>query len=478
MKRTLFLLAILLGLGTMPEAAAQEVKNIAPGVSVRHFRMSRHGKYLAVEMQVDLTQLVVSSNRAVLLTPRLIKGPDSIDLPSIGVYGRRRYYYYLRNGMGSDVPAKNETVYKASKKPDYTDYHGLVNYQEWMDGATLQFLRSDRGCCRDVLLKFEGRLGRYTEDFFPQLVFVRPEAEVTKTRSLSGAAYIDFPVDQTVIYSGYRRNTVELGKIRATIDSVRFDKDISIVSVWLKGYASPESPYWHNRDLAIGRTQALKRYIRGLYHFADNIINTEYEPEDWDGLRRYVEQSEIGRRKEILRIIDSRMDPDVKERKIMQTYPKEYRHLKLHCYPALRRTEYRVDYYVRSYSDVEVIKRIFAEQPQKLSLEELYLVASECEPGTKEFTEVFETAVRLFPHDRIANLNAANAAMRVGDLAAAREYLDKAGGSAEATYARGALAIREEDYETAVTYLRKAERMGLEEAALTLEELSMRGMYE
>ena len=162
-------------------------------------------------------------------------------------------------------------------------------------------------------------------------------------------------------------------------------------------------------------------------------------------MRRYVEQSEIGRRKEILRIIDSRMDPDVKERKIMQTYPKEYRHLKLHCYPALRRTEYRVDYYVRSYSDVEVIKRIFAEQPQKLSLEELYLVASECEPGTKEFTEVFETAVRLFPHDRIANLNAANAAMRVGDLAAAREYLDKAGASAEATYARGAPALPGED---------------------------------
>ena len=117
------MLAILLGLRTMPEAAAQEVKNIAPGVSVSHFRMSRHGKYLAVEMQVDLTQLVVSSNRAVLLTPRLIKGPDSIDLPSIGVYGRRRYYYYLRNGMGSDAPAKNETVYKASKKPDNTDYH-------------------------------------------------------------------------------------------------------------------------------------------------------------------------------------------------------------------------------------------------------------------------------------------------------------------------------------------------------------------
>ena len=339
-----------------------------------------------------------------------------------------------------------------------------------MDGATLKFHRSDWGCCQEILVEYEGLLGRHREAFFPELVFVQPKAEVMKSRSLSGSAYIDFPVDQTVIYPDYRRNAVELGKIRATIDSVRNDKDVTITQVWLKGFASPESPYRHNTELAIGRTAALKKHIGQLYHFADNIIQTDYEPEDWAGLRRYVEQSNIDHRTEILAMIDSDMEPDAKEAKIKRTYPQEYRFMLQNFYPALRHTDYRIDYNIRTFSEADEIRRIMAEQPQKLSLNEFYLVAGKYEPGTDEFTDVFETAVRMFPNDEIANLNAANAAIRRDDFATARRYLDKAGDSAEAIYARGALAVREGDIATARKYLTKAK----EKAASTLKELDER----
>ena len=317
-------------------------------------------------------------------------------------------------------------------------------------------------------------LGGNREAFCPELVFVQPKAEVMKSRSLSGSAYIDFPVDQTVIYPDYRRNTVELGKIQATIDSVRNDKDVTITSVWLKGFASPESPYKHNTELAIGRTAALKKHIGRLYHFADSIIRTDHEPEDWAGLRRHVERSNIDHRAEILAMIDSDMEPDAKEAKIKRAYPEEYRFMLQHFYPALRHTDYRIDYNIRTFSDVEEIRRIMREQPQKLSQNEFYLVAAKHEPGTDEFTDIFETAVRMFPNDEIANLNAANAAIRRDDFATARRYLAKAGDSAEAVYARGALAVREEDYDTARRHLGKAKEMGLEKAALTLKELDER----
>ena len=193
----------------------------------------------------------------------------------------------------STISGKTEKSFKASDKPGQLEYDNHTPYEEWMDGATLKFHRSDWGCCQEILAEYEGLLGRHREVFFPELVFVQPKAEVSKSRSLSGSAYIDFPVNRTVIYPDYRRNTVELGKIQATIDSVRNDKDVTITSVWLKGFASPESPYKHNTDLAIGRTAALKKHIGQLYHFADSVIRTDYEPEDWAGLRRYVEQSDM-----------------------------------------------------------------------------------------------------------------------------------------------------------------------------------------
>ena len=473
MKRMIFILATLFGMTGMSEAVAQDTKDILPGVSVENFNMNRNGKYLTVTMDIDLSELDVNSNRAVLLTPRLVNATDSIDLPSIGIYGHRRYYYYIRNGI-STISGDTEKSFKASDKPELLGYDNHIPYEKWMDGATLKFHRSDWGCCQEILAEYEGLLGRHREAFFPELVFVQPKAEVMKSRSLSGSAYIDFPVDRTEIYPDYRRNTVELGKIQATIDSVRNDKDITITSVWLKGFASPESPYKHNTDLAIGRTAALKKHIGQLYHFADSIIRTDYEPEDWAGLRRYVERSNIDHRTEILAMIDSDMEPDAKEAKIKRTYPQEYRFMLQNFYPALRHTDYRIDYTIRTFSEADEIRRIMEERPQKLSLNEFYLVAGKYEPGTDEFTDVFETAVRMFPNDEVANLNAANAAIRRDDFAAARRYLNKAGDSAEAVYARGALAVREDDIDTARRYLTKAKEMGLEKAAFTLKELDER----
>ena len=212
MKRTIFILAILLGIGNMLKTMAQSTRDITPGVSIENFNMNREGKYLTVEINLDLNKLNVDANRAVLLTPRLVNGTDSLDLPSVGIYGRRRYYYYVRNGIGS-ISGENETVYRAAGKPDSVAYNNLAEYEDWMDGATLKFHRSDWGCCHEILAEYEGIVGRHREAFFPELVFVQPKAEVMKSRSLSGSAYIDFPVDQT---ARYRRPSTQCAMTRTS----------------------------------------------------------------------------------------------------------------------------------------------------------------------------------------------------------------------------------------------------------------------
>ena len=48
MKRTIFILAILLGIGNMLKTMAQSTRDIIPGVSIENFNMNREGKYLTV----------------------------------------------------------------------------------------------------------------------------------------------------------------------------------------------------------------------------------------------------------------------------------------------------------------------------------------------------------------------------------------------------------------------------------------------
>ena len=164
MKRTIFFLSLLLG--TSPLLHAQKVD----GVSVGSLKMDRNGEYLVVEMDVELSRLEVEANRAVLLTPRLVNGADSADLSAIGIYGRRRYYYYMRNGAGM-LSGNGETSFKAAEKPERVAYHVIVPYAEWMNGAALRLSRRDYGCCNTMLAAQQGLLGHFEEPvpYTPQI---------------------------------------------------------------------------------------------------------------------------------------------------------------------------------------------------------------------------------------------------------------------------------------------------------------------
>ncbi len=439
-------------------------------VTVENVSMGRDGSHLSVSMDLILSEMSTRSRRAVLLTPCLANGTDTLDLPSVGVYGRQRYYFNLRNEI-SVSGGGIETSYRLKDRPGRVDYQTLVAYEPWMNGATLSLHRRDYGCCNNLLAEQAEYLGAHQElaPFYPEFLYVCPAAEIPKVRVLEGSAFIDFPVDQTIIYPEYRNNVAELAKIVETVDVVRNDRDVTITSIWLKGFASPESPYEHNTELSLGRTAAVKDYIRQLYHLDSEIFTLENEPENWEGLRKYVEESEINHKDKILEIIGMvNRDPDTREWILKSKYPEEYKFLLRNCYPALRRTDYRVTYNVRTYSDIEEIRKAFATNPQKLSLNEFYLLAQSMEPGTREFIEVFETAVRMYPNDPVANLNAANTAMKRGDLESALLYLDKAGDSNEAVYARGVYAYLKGDLEAAETCFRYAYEAGIETASAAL----------
>lgn len=452
----------------------------APSADIRidSVRLERNGDYVAIRMTLGLQDVKIDANRALLITP-CIEGTGEGDLrllPAIGLYSRTRYYHYLRANGEDMLSGEDETSLRTNELPHTLPYEAVTPYQPWMEGAQLSLQLQEYGCCNEVLAESNLPLAtlhspKESIDYLPLLAYVKPEADSIKLRSLTGKAYVDFPVNQTDIRPTYRNNAAELRRIIATIDSVKNDPDIRITALSIKGYASPEGSLENNERLARLRTEALKKYVSGLYDFPNDFISTDYEAEDWKGLRRYVEQSGLSHRQEILDIIDSDLRPDPKEWRLKSRYPDEYARLLRDCYPALRHSDYRVDYVVRHYTDVEEIRRVLRSRPQKLSLEEFYLVAQAEEPGSETFNEVFETAVRMYPDDETANLNAANSALSRKDVKRAERYLTKAGNSTEATHARALLALMQGDTAKAQTLLQEAAAQGLPQAQKTLKLL-------
>lgn len=468
MNRTL-LLAILL-LGGFGTCMAQDIK----GVNIKDFKLELNDdKHLSVDIAIDLSELEVKPTQVVVLTPVIVNGEDSLALKSVGVYGRNRRIFYERNA--ENRPTLDRDINLApSQLKDVVEYSTEIRFLEWMDGCRLELVRTDYGCCGTYEEVAEEELvERFPlQRFVPELIYLRPQREVVKTRALSGSAYIDFPVNKTAIYPNYRNNAAELNKIIGTIDSVKLDKDVTIKSIFIKGYASPESPYSNNTYLAKGRTEALTEYVEALYHFSQGFIKTDYEPEDWAGLERYVEASSLPHKREILEAIRSNREPDDKEWFIKSNWKEEYRHLLDNCYPALRHSDYTIEYEVRSYLEPEDIEKVLHTAPQNLSLEEFYILAQTYESGSDEFNELFETAVRMYPNDHVANLNAANAAIQRNDYRSASRYLDKAGDLPEAEYTRGVLEVYLENYDKAKIHFARAHELGVPQAEGAVVEVS------
>ena len=451
--------------GTLPEQDPR----------VRDLKVERSENNLFVSMQLDLSELTLKSNREITYLPVLTFGERHLELPRVIVAGRNRYIQNLRHGDLSHGA-------RLCRPGKVIDYSALIPYEQWMETATLSLFEDECGCGFNVVSHDRKDLAvlDFTPIVFkPAYAFVTPVAELVKTREARGSAYIDFPVNRTEIRPDYRRNPEELQKIRHTIDVLRSDADTRIVSVSIEGFASPEGPYANNERLAKGRTEALLGYVRGLYTFDASIMKSSWVAEDWAGLRRYVQSSDIAQKADILSILDmENLTPDAREWKLKSAYPEQYRFLLENVYPGLRHSDYAVEYIIRSYTNVEEIKAVMKSAPQKLSLHEMNVVAQSLEPGSDEYCEVFEVAVRMYPDDPVANLNAANIALGRDELERAAGYLAKAGNTPEATYARGIYAAKGGDYVEAVRLFDDASKAGVRQAAEAVAQLRELGLIE
>ncbi|MDC7176295.1 DUF3868 domain-containing protein [Bacteroides cellulosilyticus] len=449
MKPTIYILACLFATNTsvaQTQTATHDEGENSGKVIVRQQSVQRVDSFLLIDLTLDLTPLIVKSSRSVELTPLLSGGGHQDTLPAMLINGRTRHLLYQR------LPAKKRNasyvVQRKGQTAQTMKYNVRIPYLPWMEQSELKLITDLCGCGWEVLQQSTEPVAQmdFREPEEPQLLveYIAPKHEAVKTRQLAGSAFLDFPVNRTEIHPQYRNNPRELAKIQATIDSVRNNRFATITAVDIKGYASPEGSYSNNARLAQGRATALRNYVRGLYDFGNAEFSVSSEPEDWEGLRRMTETSDLPEKEQILAIIDGTDIFDGRERKLMEISGGDiYRFMLREWFPALRHSDYLVKYTIRNFT-VEEAKELIYTDPRQLSLEEMYRVAQSYEPGTPEFNEVFEIAVRMYPDDPVSNLNAANAALQHKNLDAVRRYLPKAAPGKEKAMVEEALKQLEE----------------------------------
>lgn len=307
---------------------------------------------VSLTMQFALSGTRLPKGYVAELVPRFYTAKDSVDLPAVRIMGSRAYRAEQRSPYAPD-PSVMEYRDRDAYEPQ--PYAQTTAFRPWMKEARLKFVVSTLDGCGDSRGYAEG-IAPLPYGSLPATVPLRADRHevvtTQRTLQLQGTAYISFPQNRTEINPDYLANRTELQRISHSVDSLRRQKDIIMKHLSLKGYASPEGSYTNNAMLANGRVHSLKRYLVDALGLDPDIISVDYEAEDWQGLRRYVDASAHPMREALLAVIDSDQDPDRKLRTIQMRFPRTYRFLLDSVFTHLRHTDYRVDY-VKAWEEKE-----------------------------------------------------------------------------------------------------------------------------
>ena len=442
-------------------------KNQNTQISVDNYQVEQTNQKTLVTIDFVLDQLQVKSARYRAFTPilRSKDGTQKQRLKSLLVTGRVQDIIFERDGIDPLYADNNQLVRREKDAPQRVSYTDLVDSQPWHKELEL-WLECDLCGCGDTLKSEQALIGTiekrepvyYYADAVPPVV--------PKIRNLHGTAFINFVVDRWEMKPDYMDNRRELRKITDTLDVMTRDPNIFVDKIKIHGWASPESPYEHNRMLATNRAQSLTDYVRYTYNLPASVFAApEATPENWIGLREAVEKMSydiLPHRTEILALIDDQfMAPDPKEQLIKSRYPQEYQYLLKNVYPHLRRSDYEITFEYRDFT-LEEAKEIYKTKPHQLSERELWDVANTFERGSDDYNRAIQTALNLYPESAEAAVNLANIALRQNDLLKAETLLMRGGDSGAADNARAVLYMMQGKLDEAEAALNRAAQKGVD----------------
>lgn len=484
MKRNIFAILVVLALG-MLNASVYGLGYI----DTKDVSIVKGEKSLFLKTDLVLDSLKLKSSEQVFVTPVLYGASDNrIVFPTVLVTGRGMHYAYERGTMHNlkkytekyDIMKE---VRRNNDKPQSIEYSASVPLEPWMrmGRISVQFYYDNCGCGVFAGQEITGVVDTTLNPVSSmQVAYVTPRVTELPMAFHEGSARVQFEVNRTELHDSIYRcrsgqiidNREQLKVIYDSIEYALTDPNIDITEIEIVGYASPESPYEHNKTLAMGRSKALAdfigKYVNKKYSISPEVTKFDAVPENWVEFRgQVVNSSEITdqQREDLLELIDrpafSPDDFDAKEKEL-KTNPK-FKSLYLskilpEWFPRLRATKFRIGTRLKPMND-ERLAEVIKTSPEKMSLNQMMRVARLYPEGSDEFIKTIETALKYYPDDETANLNAAINAINRGDYGEAEIYLRKAGDSPEAINARAVVMTSKEDYDKARTLLQSVPQL-------------------
>lgn len=169
-----------------------------------------------------------------------------------------------------------------------------------------------------------------------------------------GFARFLYPVNGYVVDPAIYRNRQQLDDMTNLMNKVMTDSSMHVTRIVITGICSPDGPYSYNEGLARRRAESVEKYLEVHDKVNPDMIEVKYIPEDWDGLRKLLEESTMAGKEAAIDVIDRVSNPDQREVELRKL--PQFNYIKQNFYPQLRKVTYEIYYTVK-----EMVEEVIPE---------------------------------------------------------------------------------------------------------------------
>ena len=268
-----------------------------------------------IDITAEVPERFRNPNTGIMLVPTLVSkdGTKRIPLLSCIAEGSLHNTFNGRNGIYEPDLSDSISVRKRYSRHGATglESRNAVSFEEWMRESSVHVDIYADAYCRRVLLS----------------------SEVFPVSAADFSPFADgflFMVDSDSIDDESIRS-----EMTEYVRSVLSRSDVKDYSVSVEVSNSPDGSVEYNRNLGNNRIESVKTLLSeagvDMGRCGFSVIE-----ENWDGVRQAVAEGFSEHKDEILAVVDSVADPDLRENIIRDRFYREWRDLRREVYPGLR----------------------------------------------------------------------------------------------------------------------------------------------
>jgi len=335
--------------------------------------------------------------------------------------------------QGIDVQANNKVI--EFETGGTINFEGTFEYEEGMRASQLVMRGEARVADGDDVLPLPEKQIAKGVVATPNLAMINPKPVMMadnfeRVTTHEEKADIHYVIERDNVRKS-ELTQEDIKKLEDFVKSVEKAQNKTYKGIKIHGYASPDGPVDLNERLSKGRKNSANSYFDKVVDKkklsedeASKIYEAKTTTEDWEGFKKLVQQSNIEDKDLILRVLSMYSDPEVREKEI-KNMAATFEVLADEILPKLRRSEFMVQVEKVGLSDREIQQFLFSN-PDTLNLEEVLYAGYELYQDPAQKLRAFELAAEKEPNCLRAYNNIAAVKLMQGEMADAREALEKA----------------------------------------------------